>query len=186
MDKAALRKHYKDQRAQRSAAHLEDLSLAIANQALKLGIWNKQFYHIFLPIHRLREINTEYLLHILQGKDKSIVLSKSDFKAQTLTHYLLEDHTELVENKWGIVEPKTGIVIAPEQLEVVFVPLLAYDKAGNRIGYGKGFYDRFLAQCDKDVIKVGLSYFEPEAAIEATAQDVPLDFCITPENIYTF
>ncbi|MEP2936358.1 MAG: 5-formyltetrahydrofolate cyclo-ligase [Gilvibacter sp.] len=186
MDKAYLRKHYKSKRAQHTPEHLEDLSLAIANQALKLAIWDKQFYHIFLPIHRLCEINTEYLLHILQGKDKSVVLSKSDFEAQTLTHYLLEDNTELIENKWGIVEPKAGIVIAPKQLEVIFVPLLAYDKAGNRIGYGKGFYDRFLTQCDKDVIKVGLSYFEPEAAIKATTQDVPLDFCITPKNIYSF
>jgi len=64
---------------------------------------------------------------------------------------------------------------------------LAFDEKGNRIGYGKGFYDRFLNECKKDVIKVGLSFFEATTTIEDTnANDIPLDFCVTPEKIYRF
>ncbi len=186
MDKSAQRIQYKALRAQLSEGQIDDMSLAIANVVLSLDIWKFQFYHLFLPIERLKEINTEYLLHILQGKDKSVVLSKSDFGTQTLQHFLLEDHTNLITNSFGIVEPKTGIPIAPEQLQVIFVPLLAYDVKGNRLGYGKGFYDRFLAACNQDVIKVGLSLFAPEAELQVTAQDIPLDYCITPKKIYQF
>jgi 5-formyltetrahydrofolate cyclo-ligase len=186
MDKAALRKQYKAIRAQLSDQEIEDLSLAIANRALTLNIWQQQYYHLFLPIVKKREVNTEYLLHILQGKDKSIVLSKSDFNTQTLTHFLLQDHTELSANRFGIVEPKDGIQIMPTQLQVVFIPLLAYDKAGNRLGYGKGFYDRFLAECPKNVIKVGLSFFEPETAIATQAHDIDLDYCVTPTHVFAF
>ena len=186
MDKAALRKHYKALRANLSAQEIDDKSLAIANRALTLDIWQQQYYHLFLPIVKNHEVNTEYLLHILQGKDKSIVLSKSDFDTQTLTHFLLQDHTELYTNRFGIVEPKDGIQIAPKQLHVVFIPLLAYDTDGNRLGYGKGFYDRFLAECPKNIIKVGLSFFEPETTIAAQAHDISLDYCVTPTQVFRF
>ena len=90
-------------------------------------------------------------------------------------------------NKWGIPEPVNGIEIPATQLDVVFIPLLAFDEKGNRIGYGKGFYDRFLNECKEDVIKVGLSFFEATTTIEDTnANDIPLDFCVTPEKIYRF
>jgi 5-formyltetrahydrofolate cyclo-ligase len=72
-------------------------------------------------------------------------------------------------------------------MDVVFVPLLAFDENGQRVGYGKGFYDRFLNECKEDVITVGLSFFEAEnELIEANATDVPLRYCVTPERVYEF
>jgi len=69
----------------------------------------------------------------------------------------------------------------------VLVPLLSFDKKGFRVGYGKGFYDRFLMQCKSDCIKIGLSYFDPIDVIDdADEFDVPLDFCITPQKVYVF
>lgn len=186
MDKAAMRTAYKAKRAQLSHDQLEDLSLAIANRALTLPIWDKAFYHIFLPIERLREINTEYLLHILQGKDKNVVLSKSDFDLKVMHHFLLQDNTQLKKSTYGIVEPVGGIPVLPSQIEVVFVPLLAYDLKGNRLGYGAGFYDRFLSLCQPDILKVGLSFFEAQTTLEATPMDIPLDYCITPDKVYSF
>ncbi|HEX8461529.1 MAG TPA: 5-formyltetrahydrofolate cyclo-ligase, partial [Segetibacter sp.] len=73
------------------------------------------------------------------------------------------------------------------EIDLVFVPLLAYDKRGYRVGYGKGFYDRYLSLCKPEVLKVGFSYFGPEESIDDTHQfDVPLNYCITPDNIYEF
>jgi 5-formyltetrahydrofolate cyclo-ligase len=70
---------------------------------------------------------------------------------------------------------------------VVFVPLLAFDKQGNRVGYGKGFYDRFLANCKPETIKIGLSFFEVENEIaDVFNNDIELDYCVTPNKIYTF
>jgi 5-formyltetrahydrofolate cyclo-ligase len=186
MDKQELRKKYKEKRSRLTEDTIEDLSLAIANQALKLPIWEANYFHIYLPIQNKKEVNTEYLLHILQGKDKSVILSTTDFKALAMKHILLQENTTIKISEYGIPEPVDGIEITTSQIDVVFVPLLAYDVKGNRVGYGKGFYDRFLSQCSKEVIVVGLSFFEAEDGIEANATDIPLDFIVTPENTSTF
>ena len=94
-------------------------------------------------------------------------------------------HSKL--NSWNIPEPENGIAISTEQIEVVFIPLLAFDLRGNRVGYGKGFYDDFLNNCSKDTLKIGLSFFEAEANIaDVEPHDIPLDYCVTPTKIYTF
>ncbi len=186
MTKTQLRARYKSKREHLDQNRIDDLSLAIANMALQLPIWDAKFYHLFLPIVPLKEVNTEFLLHILQGKDKSVVLSKSNFKTQTLQHYLLEDDTVIKTNSYAIPEPQDGLEVPVSKLDVVFIPLLTFDQHGNRLGYGKGFYDRFLAGCKPEVIKVGLSFFKAESSIPTTPTDVALDYCITPEKVYTF
>lgn len=186
MEKNQLRKKYKELRAQLSDAALAEQSLLIANNVLQLNIWDHTYYHLFLSIENQREIETDLILHILQGKEKSIVIPKAHFETSKMTHFLLQDNTQLRVSEYGIPEPVAGIEIAPSQIEVVFVPLLAFDKNGNRIGYGKGFYDLFLAQCSPDCIKVGLSLFSAEEHIKTREQDVALDFCVTPERVYEF
>lgn len=187
MEKEALRKKNKELRNTLSAEERENYSLEIANQALKLDIWDFEYYHLFLPIERLLEINTQYLLSVLQGMDKHVVLSKSNFHSMEMKNFLLTDSTKIVVNKWGIPEPEGGIEIDPKKIEVVFTPLLAYDMRGNRLGYGKGFYDRFLANCSKNVLKIGLSYFKPESQIIPTKDtDISMNYCISPKKAYFF
>jgi len=186
MHKSDLREKYKKLRETLSNELIEDLSLQIANKALELPIWNHTYYHIFLPIAKKKEVNSECILHILQGKDKSIVVPKVNFASGSMTHFLLQENTAFSISKYGISEPVSGIEIPPNQINVVFVPLLAYDKHGNRVGYGKGFYDRFLANCNPESIFIGLSFFEPEEGIISEITDIPLHFCISPLKIYTF
>ena len=157
MLKKELRLKYKALRKALSENDIESMSLEIANQALSLPIWDKTYFHIFLPIEPQKEINTEYLLHILAGKDKEIILSKSDFETRKMTHFLLTENTKIVKNEYQIPEPVSGIAVPSKQIEVVFVPLLAYDKLGNRVGYGKGFYDRYL-KAHSDIYSVGICY----------------------------
>jgi 5-formyltetrahydrofolate cyclo-ligase len=187
MLKSQLRKKYKYLRSELSPENIEDLSLSISNNLLKLNIWDASFYHIFLTIEEQKEVNTDYILNILSGKDKHIVLSKSDFETMLMTHYLLTDSTVIKKNKYNIPEPVDGIEITYNKIEVVFVPLLAFDKQGHRVGYGKGFYDTFLNECKPETIKIGLSFFEAEDTIDDFFEsDVKLDYCITPERVYTF
>lgn len=186
MDKAQLRTVYKKRRQALATSEIEENSLQIANRALKLPIWEETYYHIFLPIESHKEVNTEYLMHILQGKDKSIVVSKSEFETGELKHYLLQENTVIKLSKYGILEPVDGIEVPAEKLDVIFVPLLAYDEKGNRIGYGKGFYDRFLANCNPNAIFVGLSFFPPEESIPSEKTDIPLHYCITPGKTIRF
>jgi 5-formyltetrahydrofolate cyclo-ligase len=187
MKKADLRPKYKALRALLSNTEIEDQSLAIANQLLSLTIWNHSFYHLFLTIETQQEINTDYILNILSGKDKNIVISKSNFSNNTLSNFLLTDATTLKLSTYNIPEPIDGIPIANTSIDVVFVPLLAFDLKGNRVGYGKGFYDNFLADCKPETIKIGLSFFEAEAEIEDVYKnDIGLNYCVTPKTIYKF
>ena len=185
-DKKDLRLKYKKLRENLTEEFIEEMSLQIANQALKLPIWQKNYYHIFLPISEKKEVNTEYLMHILQGKDKSIVVSQASFETGEMKHFLLQENTIFKTSKYGIPEPVSGIEISPKMLDVIFVPLLAYDKKGHRVGYGKGFYDRFLKKCNAEAIFVGLSFFGPENEIFFEHSDIPLNFCITPKKIMDF
>ena len=187
MNKKELRIKYKAFRATLSAEEIEDKSLAIANQAVKAAIWDKLYYHVFLPITEHKEVDTEFLLQVLAGKDKEIVVSRSDFETRKMMHFLLTDNTRFTKNEYNIPEPLDGIEVPSTKIDVVFVPLLAFDTKGHRVGYGKGFYDNFLAECRTDVLKIGLSFFEPEEEIiDVFESDVKLDFCITPEKIYQF
>jgi 5-formyltetrahydrofolate cyclo-ligase len=185
--KKILRQKYKEKRQALTKDKIEELSLAIANHVLRLDIWHKTYFHIFLPITEQKEVNTEYILHLLQGKDKEIVVSKAHFHTKEMTHFLLTDNTKIKKNEYNIPEPVAGIEVPNAKIEVVFVPLLAYDKKGNRVGYGKGFYDKFLSLCNPETIKIGLSFFEPVAEIADTFEsDILLDYCVTPITIYTF
>lgn len=187
MNKEELRRKFKDLRLGLDNEDIEKMSLEIANRSLQLPVWDHKYYHIFLSIAEQKEVDTEFLLHILQGKDKDVIISKSDFKTGEMINYLLTDQTVIKKNRWNIPEPVEGIEITNNKLDVVFVPLLAFDKKGHRIGYGKGFYDRFLAACKPDIIKIGLSFFEPiEEIKEVFENDIPLNYCVTPDKIYEF
>ncbi|TXG36930.1 5-formyltetrahydrofolate cyclo-ligase [Seonamhaeicola maritimus] len=187
MTKAELRKKHKALRAGLSIDDIDEASISIANSLIKLPIWEYSFYHIFLAIEEQKEVNTDYILSILSGKDKNVLISKSDFEKGTMTHFLLTDSTKIKKNAYNIPEPLDGIEISNDKIDVVFIPLLAFDKQGNRVGYGKGFYDRFLADCKPDTIKIGLSFFEAENEItDVFDSDIGLDFCVTPERDYTF
>lgn len=187
MEKKKLRTKYKELRLKLSNDEMEEKSLAIANQLLKLDIWDNTYFHIYLPIEEQKEVNTEFILNILQAKDKEIVISKSNFETTTMNHFLLTDNTKIKKNEYNIPEPINGLPVPTEMIDVVFIPLLAYDKQGNRVGYGKGFYDRFLSECKPNVVKIGLSFFEPEELIEDVFEnDVKLDYCVNANEIICF
>jgi len=187
MEKKELRQKYKALRAALRPDEIADMSMAIANNLLRINVWQKTYFHLFLTMENQKEVHTDSIQHILWGRDKEIVVSKSDFESNTLTHYLLTESTRLAISPFGIPEPVDGIEVPATKLDVVFVPLLAFDRKGHRVGYGKGFYDRFLAACRPDVIKVGLSFFEAETQeIPHNDTDIPLDYCVTPNGIISF
>ena len=187
MMKNKLRKKYQTLREAKTPEEIESQSLLISNKLLTMPIWDLEYYHLFLSIAEKKEIDTEPVMHILQGKDKNIIISQSDFDTREMKHFLLTDSTVIRKNEWNIPEPQGGVEIPPSRIDLVFVPLLAFDKKGHRVGYGKGFYDKFLAACKPDVVKIGLSLFEPEDEIPGIlTSDVPMDFCVNPYNIYQF
>ena len=110
-----LRLLYKKKRAELDSIKIEELSVEIANQILKLPIWSFEFFHIFMGVDKLKEINTTYIISVLQGRDKNIIIPKaSDAK---LNHYLLNDSTKLKLNQWNVLEPVNGIEIKPKKFK---------------------------------------------------------------------
>ncbi|KFF20383.1 5-formyltetrahydrofolate cyclo-ligase [Flavobacterium hydatis] len=185
--KKELRLQKKGLRKQLTETDIDELSLVIANKVLSLPIWEKTYFHVFLPIVEHKEVNTEFILHLLAGKDKEVVISKSDFDTRNMTHFLLTDNTKIKKNEYNIPEPVDGLEVPSSKIDVVFVPLLAFDTFGNRVGYGKGFYDKFLSECKPETIKIGLSFFEAETEITDVFEgDIKLDYCVTPEKVYKF
>ena len=183
--KKALRNFFLNKRISLPDKTHEKKSFEITNHCLKLPIWEKDYFHLFLPIKRKAEIDTTLILTLLQGRDKQIIVPK--IKGTRLESILLTDNTKLQINNWGIPEPEKGLILNPKQIDVVFIPLLIYDKKGNRVGYGKGYYDQLLISCKPNVLKIGLSFFESIDEIEEiNSNDLILDYCVTPMGIKAF
>jgi len=183
MKKEALRKQFKEKREEMSAIARENQSLAIFNRAIhNLEMTGKKI-SIFLPISRFNEINTQ---HFIERINADFYLPVIDSKT-TLKHVLYESSEQIKVTEWGIPEPQYGETIAASELDLVLVPLLAVDQKGYRVGYGKGFYDRFLSSCGKNCQFIGLSYFDPIPQILDTHDgDVRLHGCITPMAFFRF
>lgn len=192
MTKKELRHLFKQQRVALSPTESAAQSQAIARLFFdSFPVANLRAVHCFLPLRRQNEVDTLPLLHTLQEQFPStqVVIPRSLPETGEMEHYLWSADMPLVSNQWGIPEPDPvkSILFPVSKIDLVIIPLLAFDKQGNRVGYGKGFYDRFLAQCRSNVLKVGVSFFDPIPTItDADAFDVRLDYCITPTNVWRF
>ena len=182
MKKQELRKIYKQKRRNLSTVEVDKLQENIYQQVFEFDYSSIETIHIFLSIEKLLEINTNPIIDFLLLKNKTIVVSVSDFSTNTLKHFLFDRNTKLKVSSFGIPEPINGIEIDAKEIDLVFVPLLISDEKKYRVGYGKGFYDRFLAECRTDVKTIGLNFFQPIYTIEDINEfDIPLHQVIYPK-----
>lgn len=191
MNKAELRKIYQDKRQALSEEDIEILSQRVCRLFFQeISLQNVRYLHIFLPIARHNELNTWPVIRQLQQEYPAvgIVVSRTNWQEKRMEHFHLNEATKLKESKWGIPEPVEGPSCPVQHIDLVLLPLLAFDLQGHRLGYGAGFYDRFLAECAPDTKKVGLSLFPPlpDPIGDVGEHDIPLDVCITPEQVYYF
>lgn len=191
--KNALRRHYLSLRKEMEESEWVKRNQRILDQIMHLDIpalHNPQPYvHIYLAITKNREPDTHHIAAALNEKNPTIqwVISKTDMVNARLYHFLWDAENLVEENAWGIPEPVGGIRVDEKQLDVIFVPLIVADHNGHRVGYGKGFYDRFLSQCRPDALKIGISLFElVDEIADPLPTDIPLDACITPKGTYWF
>ncbi|MGN0003871.1 MAG: 5-formyltetrahydrofolate cyclo-ligase [Sphingobacterium composti] len=189
MTKSELRKIFREKRNRLSIEELRLLNENLLEQFKTIDWANYSYVHVYLPLAKFNEPDTSNLINWLSQyyPNLKLVISKSNFDTGELLHYELKAETKLVENNYGILEPMNGVLVDEKLLDVVLVPLLVVDCFGNRIGYGKGFYDRFLLKCRKDVKSYGVSFFEPVELISDVGEwDVRLTNLITPERLYSF
>lgn len=189
MTKKELRKIYKEKRSQLAFHQAEKYNDLILINFQRLQLPFISCMHTYLSSEKLNEPDTSAIVRYLQFKNPglTVLAPKVDFVSGKMQHLHFHEEAELAENEYGILEPISGAFLNANEIDLVLVPLLAFDKNGFRVGYGKGHYDKFLATCRKDVIKVGISFFGPVDAIEDINQfDIAINFCITPEEVFQF
>jgi 5-formyltetrahydrofolate cyclo-ligase len=183
--KDEIRSDYIRKRKELGELERQRLSRQIADQAmgyLSENQWIKHI-HVFLPSERLNEINTWVLVKELFTSQKNVYTSVTDFDLKVMRTVLIDIHTEFTRDKFNLPVPINPLFIGEQQLDLVFVPLLAFDLKGMRVGYGKGFYDKFFTAMKRDVRKIGLSYFPPMDVLPSESHDVLLDGCILPDKV---
>jgi 5-formyltetrahydrofolate cyclo-ligase len=143
--------------------------------------------HIYVALRSRGEIETSELISFLRKSGKRIILPavrNLQSPDEGLTHHEWDGSEPLRTNRWGIDEPHAGRAVPVSDIDVIVVPLLAADVEGNRIGYGKGYYDAFLRQTHAPA--VGVVY---EAClfdrVPAEEHDVPLDVIVTEKRVVT-
>ena len=185
MMKSELRKLHLERRRSLSIAEQSALSSQIADRFFdSVDPSAVKNLHIFIRIRKFNEVDTSMIYYRIWRDFPHVrtFAPKSDLATGVIRDVSFDSETEFIENRWGIREPRAGESIAPSELDLAVVPMLAFDRAGHRVGYGKGYYDRHLAACRPNCLKVGVSYFGPIAGtIEASPHDVPLDMCVTAD-----
>lgn len=187
--KADLRKEFLEKRKSLNQNDLLNKSRQLSERFFALiDLSSVKTLHTFLPIQEMNEPDTWQIIDRIRREFPSIriALPRVDEQTKTLDHFFFEGLHQIKKNKWGIEEPHQGIPVEVSKIDMVIVPLIASDCVGHRVGYGKGFYDKFLSQCRPNCIKIGLSFFEPVELIDDKANhDVRLTMIVTPENVYS-
>jgi len=184
MTKSELRKLYLAKRQMMSPAERESISAQIA--AIFFGNFDLaaiRCLHCFIPIERFNEVDTRPIFQRIWSDFPHIqtVVPRVNHETEELESLKYGPDVELVESRWQIGEPAHNQHVEPGEIDMVLVPLLCFDRRGHRVGYGRGYYDRFLGRCRADCRKIGLSMFEPVDEIsDSHAKDVTLNFAVTP------
>ncbi|KAA3439985.1 5-formyltetrahydrofolate cyclo-ligase [Rufibacter hautae] len=186
--KADLRREFSQRRRQFTAEEIEVCSERIAARFLaEFAPKPGQTVHTFLPIQQQQEINTWHIVRQLWQRNVQVAVPVANPKDFSMAHFLITPDTQLQGSKWGIPEPVNALPIPESEIDTVLVPLLAFDLNGHRVGYGKGYYDRFLALLPQMSQKLGLSLDPPVEIIDdVSATDLTLDAVITPDLVWSF
>lgn len=189
MTKKELRKRFLAERESLTEREYNILQDMLLINFQRLSLPPLQTVHTFLPMVERREPNPLPIVRWLQFRFPGLrtAAPRSNFNDFSMTHWLINEETRFELNEKGIPEPSETEALAPKSFDLVILPLLAFDEQGYRVGYGKGFYDRFLAECSTRCLRVGLSFFDPvEKIADTDTFDIAMDYCVTPEEVYEF
>ncbi len=189
MVKKEIRSRFIVKRNQLATDELNEMTEKIVNNFRTIALHGAQILLSYYPLRERREFDVAICEQLLTFENKNLQVAWPKLMPDNVNMQAVavNKNTVLTENRFNIPEPVSSDFIEPQLIDVVFVPLLAFDNKGYRVGYGKGFYDRYLPQCADDVVKIGFSYFESLDAIDDVNEyDVPLNYCISPMRVYEF
>lgn len=189
MTKTEARKEFLKKRQALTDAQRDVLNLQLYNRFFASGFLDLvKTFHIFLSMERTREPDTWQLIDRIRREMPNIRLVIPRVNDEGfMDNIYFEGLHQLKQSGKGILEPSQGVPATIIKIDMVLVPLVAVDEEGNRVGYGKGFYDKFLKECRPDCKKIGISFFEPVGKFsDVQEHDVPLDACVTPGEVVIF
>ena len=189
MTKQEIRDRYKDMRSRLGEDQIKWLSKDTCFNFLTFINKSDILVHTYLPIKENNEIDTWRFINKgwEQFEDIRFCTSVTNFKTKEMKHYHITPDTDYTEDAWGIPVPKSIERVNLKEIDMVLIPLLAFDKHGNRVGYGGGYYDRFLSELRPDVIKVGISLFPAiDGDIPTEEHDIALDYVLNPDTVINF
>ncbi len=132
------------------------------------------------------EVPTNFINREIMKEGKTLCLPMTRLEEGVMEAGVARDLDGLRESKFGTLEPdpKDAEVLEPGKIDLVLVPGLAFDEKGHRLGYGSGYYDRYLKWVRTDCIKVGLAYEEQMLKqIVPEGHDVPVEFVVTQKRV---
>lgn len=138
--------------------------------------------HLYISMNQRNEVNTFPLIEKLLTAGKKLVVPVMNMDNGSLKHVQIDSTDKLKENEWGVMEPESGEEYPAKKLDLIIVPMVGADENRNRMGYGKGYYDRFLSSVDCPAI--GLVFEDcvlPELPVEP--HDRKLSAVITENRI---
>ncbi|MFD3158412.1 5-formyltetrahydrofolate cyclo-ligase [Haloimpatiens sp. FM7330] len=158
MDKNTLRKLMKEKRKNIKPDIRKMMDEQMYNNVINSNLY-KNAKTIFIFVSYNNEVNTHNIIKQAIRDDKTLCVPKVISKESGMISIQINDFTDLEHGAYGILEPKEYCSkINPKKIDLAFVPGLAFDKNGGRIGYGGGFYDRFLKLIPKNCPIIGLGY----------------------------
>jgi len=186
MKKEDIRKKILSLRDSLTEEEMESKSELIQENLFNLPEFKKAKTILFYVSTR-NEVKTEQMIKSALKQGKRVVIPLSDMKGRKLILSELKDFDkELETGTFNILEPKKEFfrLVSPEEIDFIIVPGIAFDKDGDRIGYGMGFYDKFLNSLKKRIPTVGLAYeFQVVDDIPADDKDVTVDKIVTEKKI---
>lgn len=186
MKKSEIRKLYLEKRKAMSKDEVLSLSEKIFENFVNyFKPISGQKIHIFIPIEKFSEIKTESFIQYFLSRNIQVFVPKIvDTKLISVEMF---NETKFETNNWGISEPVSNQDSGIYDFDLIITPLLYCDSKGNRVGYGKGFYDEFFESVSKDSKKIGVNYFDPDDMIDDVWEnDIPLDYLVTPTEVLSF
>jgi 5-formyltetrahydrofolate cyclo-ligase len=147
-----------------------------------------KYIHFFLPLAHHKEPDIRPLIPLLPHTIQWMIPAIHP-ASKSMSHYFYHPDMPMLPNAYGISEPDdTATEANPALVDLVLVPMLGFDLQGQRIGFGGGYYDRFLStSCNPQAKKIGLSLLPPVVGLSfAESHDVPLDAVVTPYQVYRF
>ena len=130
------------------------------------------------------EVRTKDMIRESLKSGKKVLVPVSKVKEKTLEVSGIRSLKDMVPKSFGVPEPKNPKIVSPEAIDLVIIPGIAFDGEGNRVGYGMGFYDRFLEKIRKHIPLIALAYdFQIVSEIPTHGKDVRVHKIVTEKEI---